>query len=70
MSNSMGLASVFVLSSVLLSPLAFAEESPVFAARNQAVAEHAEALFAQQRDVVKDAQQTASKLQADDHIDS
>ena len=44
MSNSMGIASVFVLSSLLLSPLAMAEESPAFVARNAAFAStHAEA---------------------------
>ena len=36
MSTSMGMASVFVLSSLLLSPLAMAEESPAFVAQNVA----------------------------------
>ena len=36
MSSSMGMASVFVLSSLLLSPLAMAEESPAFVAQNAA----------------------------------
>ena len=36
MSTSMGMASVFVLSSLLLSPLAMAEESPAFVAQNAA----------------------------------
>ncbi|WP_166360152.1 hypothetical protein [Pseudomonas akapageensis] len=36
MSNSMGIASAFVLSSLLLSPLAMAEESRAFVAHNAA----------------------------------
>ncbi|NNA23552.1 hypothetical protein HBN70_22850 [Pseudomonas lundensis] len=36
MSSSMGMASVFALSSLLLSPLAMAEESPAFVAQNAA----------------------------------
>lgn len=36
MSTSMGMASVLVLSSMLLSPLAMAEESPAFVAKNEA----------------------------------
>ncbi len=36
MSSSMGMASVFVMSSLLLSPLAMAEESPAFVAQNAA----------------------------------
>lgn len=36
MSNSMGIASAFVLSSLFLSPLAMAEESPAFVAQNAA----------------------------------
>lgn len=36
MSSSMGMASVFALSSLLLSPLALAEESPAFVAQNAA----------------------------------
>jgi len=36
MSNRMGITSVFVLSSLLLSPLAMAEESPAFVAQNEA----------------------------------
>lgn len=74
MSNSMGVASVFVLSSLLLSPLALAEESPAFVARNaelSAVHQAAsEAFAAQHADAGKDAQQTASKVQADSNADS
>ncbi|SEN31070.1 hypothetical protein SAMN04487857_113111 [Pseudomonas sp. ok272] len=36
MSNSMGIASAFVLSSLFLSPLVMAEESPAFVAHNTA----------------------------------
>lgn len=46
MSSSMGVASLFVLSAVMLSPLAHAEESQSFVAQNAARAaarqEHAE----------------------------
>ncbi|WP_449429794.1 hypothetical protein [Pseudomonas putida] len=70
MSNSMGIASVFVLSSLLLSPLAMAEESQAFVARNaQFAAVHQEAL-ANQADAAKDAQQTASKAASDANADS
>ena len=74
MSNSMGVASVFVLSSLLLSPLALAEESPAFVARNaQLAAAHQDArdgYAAQPVKAAKDAQQTASKVAADDNSDS
>ncbi|MFV3403686.1 MULTISPECIES: hypothetical protein [Pseudomonas] len=74
MSNSMGFASVFVLSSLLLSPLAMAEESQAFVARNAALTEvhqeAREAFAAQHSGAVKDAQQTASKVQAGDNADS
>lgn len=36
MSNTMGIASAFVLSSLFLSPFAMAEESPAFVAQNAA----------------------------------
>ena len=69
MSNSMGIASVFVLSSLLLSPLAMAEESPAFVARNAELAavhqEARDAVAAHQADAVKDANQTASKVSSD-----
>lgn len=58
MSNSMGIASVFVLSSLLLSPLAMAEESPAFVARNAEIAavhqEARDAVAANKADTVKD----------------
>ncbi|AIZ31638.1 hypothetical protein ACE1YR_14075 [Pseudomonas sp. K1(2024)] len=74
MSNSMGIASVFVLSSLLLSPLAMAEESPAFVARNAEIAaslqQSQDAYAAQQHDAGKDAQQTASKTLEGDQADS
>lgn len=74
MSNSMGIASVFVLSSLLLSPLAMAEESPAFVARNAEIAavhqEARDAVAANKADTVKDAKQTASKVSVDTSADS
>ncbi|MDH0645443.1 hypothetical protein N5D48_02425 [Pseudomonas sp. GD03858] len=74
MSNSMGIASVFVLSSLLLSPLAMAEESPAFVARNAELStvhqEAREAYAGQRSDTVKDVQQTASKVSSDGNADS
>ncbi|MDZ3993700.1 hypothetical protein [Pseudomonas sp. Teo4] len=73
MSNSMGIASVFVLSSLLLSPLAMAEESQAFVTRNAelaAVHQDAREIVAQKADSVKDAKQTASKAAADVNADS
>ncbi|MDD0975202.1 hypothetical protein [Pseudomonas fontis] len=61
MSNSMGFASIFVLSSVLLSPLAMAEESQAFVARNASI-QHEREVFAQQsQDHAKASEQTASQ---------
>ncbi|HAB02885.1 MAG TPA: hypothetical protein DCE25_08130 [Pseudomonas sp.] len=73
MSNSMGIASVFVLSSLLLSPLAMAEESPAFVARNAQLAatqQQSREALANQADAAKDAQQTASKASSDTAADS
>ncbi|HKS13640.1 MAG TPA: hypothetical protein VJS90_11455 [Pseudomonas sp.] len=74
MSNSMGVASVFVLSSLLLSPLAMAEESPAFVARNaQLSAVHQEArdaYAAQHSEAAKDVRQTASQAADNDASDS
>ncbi|MFK3818198.1 hypothetical protein ACI2KG_16595 [Pseudomonas sp. NPDC089407] len=74
MSNSMGIARVFVLSSLLLSPLAMAEESPAFVARNAAFAavhqDARETVAAQKADAAKDANQTASKVSVDANADS
>ncbi|MBA6115870.1 hypothetical protein JET76_25510 [Pseudomonas putida] len=73
MSNSMGIASVFVLSSLLLSPLAMAEESPAFVARNAelaAVHQEAREAIAHKADAGKAAEQTASKVSSDANADS
>ncbi|WP_459207848.1 hypothetical protein ACSMEV_07435 [Pseudomonas sp. MLB6B] len=70
MSNSMGIASAFILSALVLSPLARAEESPAFAARNQALAEQAQAQFAQQGDDGDSSERTAAKALSSDRADS
>ncbi|QBF28468.1 hypothetical protein EXN22_23265 [Pseudomonas tructae] len=71
MSNSMGVASVFVLSSLLLSPLAMAEESQAFVARNtERAAVVQEAIAAQQAEQAQGLEQTASKAEASDDSDS
>lgn len=74
MSNSMGVASVFALSSLLLSPLAMAEESQAFIARNAelaAVHEQAREAFATQSEQAsKPAEQTASKVSSSDAAES
>jgi len=70
----MGVASVFVLSSLLLSPLAMAEESQAFVARNaelNAVHEQAREAFAAQSDKSSEtAEQTVSKGSSSDASDS
>ncbi|WP_342624236.1 hypothetical protein [Pseudomonas alkylphenolica] len=74
MSNSMGVASVFVLSSLLLSPLAMAEESQAFIARNAELAvvhEQAREAFAVQSEQgSKPAEHTASKVSSSDAAES
>ncbi|MGS7252153.1 hypothetical protein ACQ7NP_13635 [Pseudomonas anuradhapurensis] len=74
MSNSKGIASLFVLSSLLLSPLAMAEESQAFITRNAELAaihqEAREAVAAQKADAAKGAKQTASKADVDANADS
>ncbi|MBK4999507.1 hypothetical protein IAE37_001783 [Pseudomonas sp. S31] len=73
MSNSMGVASVFILSSLLLSPLAMAEESQAFVARNAelaAVHQHAREVVAQKADSAKAAEQTVSKTSQGANADS
>lgn len=74
MSSSMGIASVFVLSSLLLSPLAMAEESPAFVARNAELAavhqEARDAVAVNKVDTAKGAKQTASKVTVDANADS
>lgn len=74
MSNSMGVASVFVLSSLLLSPLAMAEESQAFVARNAELAavhqQARETIAAQSEQASKPAEQTASKASSRDAAES
>lgn len=74
MSNSMGIASVFILSSLLLSPLAMAEESQAFVTRNAEFAavhqEARDAVASSKVDATKDAKQTASKASIDANADS
>ncbi|QKZ03252.1 MULTISPECIES: hypothetical protein [Pseudomonas] len=70
MSNSMGIASAFILSSLLLSPFAMAEESPAFAARNEAIQanlqQHQEALAQKTQQHENSQQAEAAKPQAED----
>jgi len=61
MSNTMGIASAFVLSSLFLSPLAFAEESQTFVAHNN---ERAAAFEAYQSEMTAKAQDAAQTPQA------
>ncbi|WPN46348.1 MULTISPECIES: hypothetical protein [unclassified Pseudomonas] len=61
MSNSMGIASAFVLSSLFLSPLAFAEESQTFVAQNAA---RAAAFEAQQIEMTAKAPESTQAPQA------
>lgn len=74
MSNSMGIASVFVLSSLLLSPLAMAEESSAFVTRNAELAavhqEARDAVAANKAEATKSPEQTASKVSVDANSDS
>ncbi|MNX63439.1 hypothetical protein D3C86_944370 [compost metagenome] len=61
MSNSMGIASAFVLSSLFLSPFAMAEESQAFVAHNTA---RAAALEEQQIEMTAKAQEATQAPQA------
>jgi hypothetical protein len=61
MSNSMGIASAFVMSSLFLSPLAMAEESHAFVAQNAA---RAAALEAYQGEMTAKSQNAAQTPQA------
>ncbi|MBK5536971.1 hypothetical protein JFV28_28920 [Pseudomonas sp. TH05] len=74
MSNVMGIASAFVLSSLFVAPLAMAEESQAFAARNAARAEAFQeaqvALAAQQKNAEQAQKVTAEHSQADSQKDS
>ena len=73
MSNTMGIASAFVLSSVFLSPLAMAEESHTFVAQNAARAaafeEHQTEMTAKANDTAQTPQassvQTQQRVQND-----
>ncbi|MFJ2367372.1 hypothetical protein ACIPIN_27390 [Pseudomonas sp. NPDC087697] len=60
MSNSMGIASAFVLSSLFLSPFAMAEESQTFVAHN---ATRAEAFEKAQAELTAKAQNPAQSQQ-------
>ncbi|MDD0998394.1 hypothetical protein D3C87_1253090 [compost metagenome] len=66
MSNSMGIASAFVLSSLFLSPFAMAEESQAFVAQNSARAaaykEHQSEMTAKAREATQAPQ--ASSIQS------
>ncbi|AIC22173.1 MULTISPECIES: hypothetical protein [Pseudomonas] len=59
MSNSMGIASAFVLSSLFLAPMAMAEESQTFAAHNAARA----AAFQEAQEVLAAKQQNSEQPQ-------
>ncbi|SDP31244.1 hypothetical protein SAMN04490202_3710 [Pseudomonas reinekei] len=61
MSNSMGIASAFVLSSLFLSPFAMAEESQAFVAQNSA---RAAAYQAHQSEMTAKAQEATQAPQA------
>lgn len=61
MSNSMGIASAFVLSSLFLSPFAMAEESQTFVAQNAA---RAKAYEQSQSELTAKAQEAAKTPQA------
>jgi len=68
MSNSMGIASAFVLSSLILSPMAMAEESQAFVAQNAARAhafEQSQAeVMAKSQDATQAPQAATSQAQA------
>ena len=74
MSNVMGIASAFVLSSLFVAPMAMAEESQAFVARNAARAEAFQeaqvALAAQQKNAEQARKVTAEHSQADSQKDS
>ncbi|WP_017904849.1 hypothetical protein [Pseudomonas asplenii] len=73
MSSSMGMASLFVLSAVMLSPLTHAEESQSFVAQNAARAAarqgHAE-MTAKARSLVPEQHSSASPVHSDNTGDS
>ena len=67
MSNTMGIASAFVLSSLFLSPFAMAEESPAFVAQNAARAaayeEHQSEMTAKAQDAAQTPQASTNRAQ-------
>ncbi|WP_447798692.1 hypothetical protein [Pseudomonas moraviensis] len=67
MSNSMGIASAFVLSSLILSPMAMAEESQTFVAqkvaRAQAFDQHQAEVMAKAQDATQSRQAANSQTQ-------
>ncbi|MGZ7459469.1 hypothetical protein ACXPVS_22760 [Pseudomonas sp. Ma2-10] len=71
MSNTMGIASAFVLSSLFLSPFAIAEESQTFVAKNSARAAAFEQYQNEMTAKVQEAAQTpqASATQAHKRIE-
>ncbi|WP_285419380.1 hypothetical protein [Pseudomonas sp. efr-133-TYG-5] len=74
MSNSMGIASAFVLSSLILSPMAMAEESHAFvaqnSARNQAYEQHQAEMMAKAKDATQAPQAAASQARSAAEKDS
>lgn len=68
MSNSMGIASAFVLSSLFLSPFAMAEESQAFVAQNSARAaafeEQQIEMTAKTQEAIQTPQASSSQAQA------
>ncbi|MGC5703677.1 hypothetical protein J4P02_26115 [Pseudomonas sp. NFXW11] len=71
MSNSMGIASAFVLSSLFVAPVAMAEESQAFAARNAArAAAFEQAQVAQQQSTQQAQKITAEQRKSDAGKDS
>jgi len=68
MSNSMGIASAFVLSSLILSPMAMAEESHAFVAQNsaraQAYDQHQAEMMAKAKDATQTPQAATSQAQS------
>ena len=74
MSNSMGIASAFVLSSLILSPMAMAEESQSFVAQNaaraQAYEQHQAEVMAKAKDATQAPQAGLSQAQSESGADS
>ncbi len=70
MSKSLGIVGAIILSSMMLSPLAMAEESPAFVARNEAIQanfeQHQEALALKAQQHENSQQAQAAKAQNDE----